>query len=211
MINGIIFDLDGVLLSTDHYHYRAWKQLAGKLDVPFDESINMKLRGVSRMESLEIILGTRAKDYSNKQLIAMCDEKNAIYRTLLKELLPSSVGVSVRQVLNTLIEKKFLLAIGSSSKNAGYIMAKTQLLPFFNVVVDGNKIKKSKPDPEVFLLAASELRLPANQCMVIEDAQSGIDAAKAAGMCAVGFGPYARELMGMDYCITSMDEILQII
>lgn len=192
-IKGIIFDLDGVLVFTDHYHYLAWKKMADRIGVYFDESINNRLRGVSRMASLEIIL----EHYSGPALTeeektSLAEEKNGYYRELLWQMIPDSVTPQVRQTLAELRRRGYKLAIGSSSKNTRTILERTELLDAFDAISDGTNITHSKPDPEVFLKAASFLGLSPENCAVIEDAEAGIDAARAGGMLAVGIGEAAK-------------------
>lgn len=183
MIKGIIFDLDGVLVFTDQHHYQAWKKLADRLGVYFDEEINHRLRGVSRRESLEILLENyHGTPFGEEEKAEMMEEKNRTYGELLKNMNQSDVPQSVRDTLAQLKGFGYLLAVGSSSKNAGIILERTELLPYFAFVSDGNDLCYSKPHPEVFLKAAKGLELMPEECAVVEDAQSGICAAKAAGM-----------------------------
>lgn len=184
-IKGFIFDLDGVLVFTDHFHYQAWKAIADKLAIPFDEQINNRLRGVSRMDSLEIILEKYDGVLSKEEKEVLAAEKNEIYKGLLKSMSRDDVSKEVRETITELRRKGYLIALGSSSKNARFILEKTELLSYFDAISDGNNITKSKPDPEVFLKAAQFLGLNPEQCVVVEDAYSGIDAAKAGGMKAV--------------------------
>ena len=209
MIKGIIFDLDGVLLSTDEYHYLAWKSVADKLGIYFDRVINNKLRGVSRMDSLEIILGeNNSFSVTEKEMLA--EEKNELYRKYLVQLTPSVVNNDVRETLNELRNMGIKTAIGSSSKNTRYILERTNLTQYFDAISDGNNITKSKPDPEVFLKAASFINLEPCDCFVIEDARAGIDAANAGGFIAVAIGD-ATTHPKANYTITRLSEILQII
>lgn len=187
MIKGIIFDLDGVIVHTDEMHYQAWKQVADRIGVVFNREINNRLRGVSRMESLEIIL-EGAKPISDAEKLALSDEKNAAYKKLLQTLREEDVDSDVKMVLRELKNRHIKLAIGSSSKNAGFILEQIKLTGFFDAVSDGNNIEKSKPDPEVFLKAAEFLRLKPSDCAVVEDAYAGIDAAIAGGFYGVGIG-----------------------
>ena len=187
MIKGIIFDLDGVIVHTDEMHYQAWKQVADRIGVVFNREINNRLRGVSRMESLEIIL-EGAKPISDAEKLALSDEKNAAYKKLLQTLREEDVDSDVKMVLRELKNRHIKLAIGSSSKNAGFILEQIKLAGFFDAVSDGNNIEKSKPDPEVFLKAAEFLRLKPSDCAVVEDAYAGIDAAIAGGFYSVGIG-----------------------
>lgn len=189
MKKGIIFDLDGVIVFTDRYHYKAWKHIADRMGIYFDETINNRLRGVSRMESLEIILeqykGEPLTEGQKKELAA---EKNEIYKGFLKLMKPDDVTKEVRETLAELRKRGYKLSVGSSSRNAGLILEQVHLTEAFDAVSDGNNITKSKPDPEVFLKAAGFLGLAPEECAVVEDAYAGIDAAKAAGMEAVGIG-----------------------
>lgn len=185
-IYAIIFDLDGVLCSTDRYHYLAWKALADKLGIPFDEQANGRLRGVSRMESLEILLGEKSSLYSKRERLAMAEEKNSLYKGYLSAMTPGDLSRDVRMTLHTLRQRGYLLAVGSSSKNARLILRQLGLGDFFDAVADGTMITNSKPDPEVFLLAASLLGVPPQNAMVIEDAKSGVRAAKAGRFRAIG-------------------------
>lgn len=147
---GIIFDLDGVLCSTDEYHYRAWKALADRLGIPFDRERNGLLRGVSRMDSLNIILEKSDKAYSQEEKNAMAEEKNTRYRQLLSQMSPADLSGDVKRTLDTLCARGLKLAIGSSSKNTPFILERMGLDGFFDAVADGNCITHSKPNPEVF-------------------------------------------------------------
>lgn len=210
MIKGIIFDLDGVLAFSDKYHYKAWKFIADQENIYFDEVINNRLRGVSRMESLDIILERANKEYSNEEKLRLATIKNDLYVEYLDELKPEDIFFDTRKTLEILLEKGYKLAIGSSSRNTLKILTKTELLKYFNIIVDGNKISNSKPHPEVFLKAQEELELKKDECLVIEDAFSGVDAAKAAGIKAVGIGD-AASYDKCDYHIEKLSDILKII
>ena len=190
-MNAIIFDLDGVLVFTDKFHYQAWKQLADRLGVYFDEEINNRLRGVSRMASLDIVLERADREYSQAEKEAMAAEKNDAYRELLSTMTPADVSDKVRKTLAELKRRGYKLAIGSSSKNAKFILERVQLLDVFDAISDGTNINRSKPDPEVFLKAAEFLGEAPEYCAVVEDAYAGIDAAKAGGMTAIGIGDAA--------------------
>ena len=185
-IRAIIFDLDGVICSTDRYHYLAWKALADRLGIPFDEQKNKLLRGVSRMESLEIILGDRSSHFSEQEKWELAEEKNRIYREYLQTMRPSDLSEDSRYTLQTLRKRGYLLAIGSSSKNTRQILAQLGLEHFFDAVADGTQITRSKPDPEVFFLAASLLGISPEQAIVIEDAESGVQAAETGHFRVIG-------------------------
>lgn len=188
---GIIFDLDGVIVFTDKFHYLAWKSVADELGIYFDEKINNRLRGVSRMDSLDIILEGGKREYSYDEKLEIAEKKNEIYKGYLAKMSLSDVSDEVRKTLSELKKRGYLLAIGSSSKNTKYILERVGLSGFFDAVSDGMNIKKSKPDPEVFLKAAEFINLPPSECAVVEDAFAGIDAAKSAGMTAVAIADAA--------------------
>lgn len=208
-IKGIIFDLDGVICSTDEYHYQAWKSIADDEGIYFDRKINERLRGVSRAESLEIILERAAAVYSPEEKAALMEKKNNVYRELLKNMGPGDVTEEVRNTLRELKERGYGLAIGSSSKNTRFILERTALTDAFDGISDGNMISRSKPDPEVFIKAAGILGLKNEECLVIEDAISGINAANAAGFHSVGIGP-AAECDEAEFKISFFSEILDI-
>ena len=192
MIKGVIFDLDGVIVFTDKYHYLAWKAIADEENIYFDEVINHQLRGVSRMESLEIILKKASKTYSAQEKEQLAYKKNEIYKKYLENLTPSDVSDDVLITLRQLKEKNIKLAIGSSSKNTNLILNKIGLINMFDAIVDGNNISNSKPHPEVFLKAAEKINIDINDCLVIEDAFSGIDAAYAGGFKSCGIGKASK-------------------
>ena len=187
-IKALIFDLDGVIVSTDDYHYRAWKAMADKEGIYFDRTINERLRGVSRMESLEIILERADNQYTDEEKIQMTENKNTLYRELLNELTPNDILPGVMKVLETLKIDNIKVAIGSSSKNTPTILEKIGLKNYFDEVADGNEIKNSKPDPEVFLLAAKKLGIDSEECLVVEDADAGVEAALAGDMKVLAVG-----------------------
>ncbi|MCF6238702.1 MAG: beta-phosphoglucomutase [Candidatus Marinimicrobia bacterium] len=207
----VIFDLDGVLLSTDRYHYQAWKKLADERNIYFDTSINERLRGVSRIESLEIILERSESVYSKPEKEAMASAKNEIYRQLLDSLSSASIFPGVIELLDELDRRGLKKAIGSSSKNAGYILKKVGLSDrFAGVVCDGTHITRSKPDPQVFLKAAILVNVLPEYCLVIEDADAGVLAAKAAGMSVLGMGS-AAEHPECDLRATTLSEAAHLI
>lgn len=183
----IIFDLDGVICHTDKYHYLAWKALADKLGIYFDEEINNRLRGVSRMESLEIVLERYGGTLTEAEKQALAEEKNALYRELLKKMSAEDLSAEVKETLDTLRAGGRILAIGSSSKNTRFILERIGLDGYFDAISDGNNIANSKPDPEVFLKAAQFIGLPAEECLVVEDAKAGIVAA-AGGFDSAAIG-----------------------
>jgi beta-phosphoglucomutase len=193
----IVFDLDGVICFTDVYHYRGWKSVADELGIPFDETVNNRLRGVSRMESLEIILEPyEGEPLSDDRKVELATIKNDRYRVMLGELSPQDLDPAVRTTLDDLRGRGLKLAIGSSSKNAKYILQRIGLGDYFDAISDGTNISRSKPDPEVFLKAAEYLGIDPAKCVVVEDAVAGIDAAHAAGMYGVAMGDAADQGVG---------------
>ncbi len=205
-----IFDLDGVIVFTDKFHYQAWKKMADGMGIYFDETINNRLRGVSRMDSLEIILERyEGEPLSRSEKEALAEEKNASYRELLATMTPADVTDEVRAALKELRDRGYKLAIGSSSKNARFILEKVELLDAFDAISDGNNITNSKPDPEVFLKAAEYLGEKPEECIVVEDAYAGVDAAKAGGMRAAAIGD-AASYEKADYKLDVFEDLLKI-
>ena len=191
-MKAVIFDLDGVICFTDKYHYQAWKALADRLGIYFDEQINNRLRGVSRMASLEIILERAQQSYTQEEKDAFAAEKNALYVELLQQMSPADLSEEVFSTLKALRAAGYLLAIGSSSKNTKLILSRLGLGDFFDAISDGTNITHSKPDPEVFLKAAEMLALAPADCLVVEDAKAGIQAAHAGGFRSAGIGEAAE-------------------
>lgn len=211
MINSIIFDLDGVLVFTDKFHYKAWKKLADSIGVYFDEEINNRLRGVSRMDSLDIILERyEGEPLSSERKRELADTKNGYYRDLLATLTEDDVSMEVRDTLAELKKKGIRIAIGSSSRNAKFILEQVGLTGVFDAVSDGTNITHSKPDPEVFLKAAEFLGEDPSTCMVVEDAEAGIDAAIAGGMYSAAIGD-AVGCNKADYTLNSISDVLSIV
>ncbi|MBQ1457508.1 MULTISPECIES: beta-phosphoglucomutase [Butyrivibrio] len=191
-MKAFIFDLDGVIVFTDKFHYQAWKKMADRMDIYFDETINNRLRGVSRMDSLEIILENyKGHKLGQREKDLLAAEKNDNYRKLLETMTPDDVSTDVRNTLKELRHRGYKLAIGSSSKNTKFILERVGLMDAFDAISDGTNITKSKPDPEVFLKAAEYIGESPKDCYVVEDAYSGIDAAEAGGMTSVGIGDAA--------------------
>jgi beta-phosphoglucomutase len=198
-MQGVIFDLDGVLVSTDELHYQAWKKLAEELGITdFNREDNVRQRGVSRMASLEVVLEKGDKEYTQEEKNEMAERKNNYYIEMLQSLDDSAVLPGAFDTLKMLREKGILTAVGSASKNAPLILEKTGILPLIDKISCGLDVTKSKPDPEVFLVAASKLELSPENCLVVEDAKAGIEAAKAGGMKSLGVGPFHDEL-GADF------------
>ena len=209
-MKAIIFDLDGVIVSTDSLHYRAWKIMADGENIYFDERINDRLRGVSRMESLEIILERASRTYTDEEKTALATKKNDIYRELLQALTPDDRLDSVAETLEKLRAMGYKLAIGSSSRNTPLILDKIGYKDYFDAVSDGNNITRSKPDPQVFLMAADRLGFAPEECYVVEDADAGIAAAKTGGFVAVSIGSAAHN-PAADYKIVKFTELCDIV
>jgi beta-phosphoglucomutase len=187
-IKAVIFDLDGVIVSTDEYHFQAWKRLADSLGIPFGRESNDRLRGISRMESLEILLENSARRYSLDEKREMAERKNTYYRELLKGLSPADILPGVIDIIKGLKDRQVKIAIGSSSRNARAILRAVGLEDEFDVITDGNHIARSKPDPEVFTIAARRLGISSEKCLVVEDAEAGVEAGLAAGMSVLAVG-----------------------
>jgi len=202
-IKAVIFDLDGVIVTTDDCHYRAWKKMADEEGIFFDRERNERLRGVSRMASLEIILERADRKYSENEKTELAQRKNRYYVDLIRQLTPEDILPGVLNNLKELKEHGVKIAIGSSSKNTPIILEQIGLGTVFDAVSDGNNISKSKPDPEVFLKAADMLGIPYAECVVVEDADAGIVAGKAAGMKTVAIG----NAQGGDYHYPSLAEV----
>lgn len=209
-ISAIIFDLDGVLVTTDEYHFKAWKKIADDLNIHFDQELNNQLRGISRMDSLNIILEAANLNLSESEKFMLAEEKNNLYVEYLQLLNESVIDPIIIDTLNKLRGQGIKLAIGSSSKNAKLILERVKLISYFDAISDGNNIKKSKPDPEVFLKAAEYIMEEPHKCLIIEDAVSGIEAGLTAGMKTIAIG-HAATSQKADYKIKSIDEILEII
>ena len=180
-MRAVIFDLDGVLVRTDQAHDKAWRALAGRLGIPFDGRAAARLRGVSRMEALDIGLEGCGRSFTPAEKEALAAEKNERYRALIAEMTPADVAPDTTVTLKALRERGLLLAVASSSKNARFILERTGLTPYFHAVVDGTQIARSKPDPEVFLKAAQALGVSPAEALVVEDAAAGVRAARCGG------------------------------
>lgn len=209
MIQGICFDLDGVLVQTDNLHYLAWKGLADRLGIPFDRAQGDRCRGISRMESLEIVLEHTDHIYSAEEKERFAQEKNEAYRAMLARLSPSDLPADVLPTLRELRRRGYRLALASGSKNAGLILARTGLGRYLDAAADGRCITRSKPDPEIFLTAAKMLDLPPERCAAVDDAVAGIQAGRAAGMVTVAIGDSAAHRAG-DYDLERFGQLLDL-
>lgn len=208
-MKAIIFDLDGVICHTDEYHYLAWKAMADSMNIPFDREMNNRLRGVSRMASLDIILENYTGQLSLAEKEALATQKNELYKESLKQMCPADLSEEVKTTLDALRDRGYKLAIGSSSKNAPFILQQLGLGSYFDAISDGNNITNSKPDPEVFVKAAQMLCIPCEECLVVEDAVSGAIAGKRGGMQVACVGDASAEKAG-DYNLTSFAELLEV-
>ncbi|NMC63433.1 MAG: beta-phosphoglucomutase [SAR324 cluster bacterium] len=188
MIKGVIFDLDGVLVSTDEYHYLGWKRVSEEEGFPFDRELNHRLRGVSRMESLDIILEAAGMQLERAEKEIIAARKNGYYREYLESIDKAALLPGAEEILHELIRLGIKRAIASSSKNARLIVERTGILDLVDEIADGNDINESKPSPEVFLIAAKRLCLDASECLVVEDAEAGVEAGLRAGMKVLGIG-----------------------
>ena len=208
-MKAIIFDLDGVICHTDEYHYLAWKAMADGLGIYFDREINNRLRGVSRMASLEIVLENYSGQLSEAEKEILATQKNELYKESLKNMSPADLSEEVKTTLDILRSRGYKLAIGSSSKNAPFILQQLGLSNYFDAISDGNNIVHSKPDPEVFVKAAQLLCVPCEECLVVEDAVSGAQAGHAGGMKVACVGD-ASEAGAGDFNMNSFAELLDI-
>ncbi|WP_430885968.1 beta-phosphoglucomutase [Fusibacter sp. JL216-2] len=202
---GYIFDLDGVLVDTAKYHFKAWKRLADEMNIRFNEDDNERLKGVSRMASLDIILELGNKTLSEEEKVSLATRKNEWYVEFISKMDASEILPGALEFLKMLKENGYKCALGSASKNAGLILERTGLKDYFDTVVDGTHVSKAKPDPEVFTLGADNMGLSYTDCVVFEDSVAGLQAAKAAGMVAVGIGE-ASVLTDADMVVKDLSE-----
>jgi beta-phosphoglucomutase len=205
-INTFIFDLDGVITDTAEFHYLAWKRLADEEGLKFDKNINEDLKGISRMDSLNIILKRNNKTISEEELQKWATRKNDYYVEYIKKITPDNLLSGIASLLKTLKQKNINIALGSASKNARMVLSNLQIIDYFNLIGDGNSVKHSKPAPDLFLYCANELGVSPKNCIVIEDAEAGIEAAKSAGMKAIGIGS-EKQLYKADFIYPSPSNI----
>lgn len=201
MIRACIFDLDGVIVDTAKYHYLAWKRLANEMGFDFTEHDNERLKGVSRMRSLDILLEIGGKTLSDAEKQARAAQKNEWYVDYITRMTPEEVLPGVIPFLDALRAEGIRIALGSASKNAGIILDKVLLTHYFDAIIDGNKVSEAKPDPEVFLKAAEALGASPAECIVFEDAEAGIEAALRGGMRCVGLG--SPDVLGKAHLVLS--------
>ena len=201
-----LFDLDGVVVDTAKYHYLAWKKLADELGIDFTENHNEKLKGISRMASLDILLNLSnvVLDSSSKEVLAA--KKNTWYLEYISKLTPKDILPGVEKFLNTLKNNGIKIGLGSASKNAMTILENLDLLNKFDVIIDGTKVSRAKPNPEVFLKGALALEVDPNYCVVFEDAEAGVEAAINAGMYSIGIGD-KKILYKADLVLSGLNEM----
>ena len=203
---GYIFDLDGVIVDTAKYHFLAWKKLANSIGIDFSQEQNEQLKGVSRVQSLEKILAWGNKTISAAHFTRLMTSKNDDYLLHVHEMSESEILPDVIKILNFLVDESQPVALGSASKNARLILNKVNLIDKFEAIVDGTNVSKAKPDPEVFLIAAKQLGMPTEDCIVFEDSVAGVQAANSAYMISVGIGD-AKILHEADYIFSDFTEI----
>lgn len=189
-LKAVIFDLDGVITDSAKYHYLAWKELADELDIAFDETYNEKLKGVSRMESLELILknGNANDKYTNEEKHQMAEKKNDNYKELIKQITPNDILPGVLEFLNELKENNIKIALASVSRNAAFIVHQLEIDDYFDYIADAAKVPNAKPFPDIFLAGMNEFGFKPEECVGVEDAKTGIEAIHRAEMKAVGVG-----------------------
>ena len=211
-LKAVIFDLDGVVTDSAKYHYRAWKELADELNIPFDEEYNEKLKGVSRMESLELILknGNAENNYSAEEKARLADKKNEHYKELIKEITPADMLPGVENFLKELKANNIKTALASVSKNAPSIIKQLQAEKYFDYIADAAAVPNAKPFPDIFLVGAEALEVKPENCIGVEDARTGIEAIHRAGMLAVGVGTPA-EMEEADLVLTTSELSLELI
>lgn len=208
MLKAVIFDLDGVVTDSAKYHYLAWKELADELGIDFDEQYNEKLKGVSRMESLELILENKnlQNSYTPEEKMAMAEKKNDNYVKLIQQITPDDILPGIKEFIEQLKQEDIKTAIASVSKNAFFIIDRLQMNDSFDHIVDAAKVTKAKPFPDLFLAAAKAVGAEPEECIGIEDAKAGIEAIKRANMKAVGVGT-AEQMAEADLILSSTKEL----
>ncbi|RLD63685.1 MAG: beta-phosphoglucomutase [Bacteroidetes bacterium] len=204
MIKACIFDLDGVIVDTAKYHYLAWKRLSNELGFDFSENDNEQLKGVSRMTSLDILLGIGGLSFSHDEKLKLAEKKNKWYVEYISKMTPDEILPGVIDFISSLRKNKIKIALASASKNAITILNQIDMTNYFDVIIDGTKVKEAKPNPEVFLKSAQELGIEPQYCIVFEDAVAGIQAAINAEMHNVGIGN-ADILTKADYVINNFE------
>lgn len=208
MLRAVLFDLDGVITDSAKYHYQAWKRLADELNIPFDEAYNEKLKGVSRAESLELLLknGNAQNRYTPEEKRELMERKNTCYRELIKQITPRDVLPGIRELLISLKDKNIKTCVCSVSRNAFDIIDSLELRGYFDHIIDAARIKNAKPDSDIFAAGAYVLGVSPEMCVGIEDAKAGIEAIRKAGIKAVGIGS-REQLAGADMILSGTGEL----
>ncbi|WP_066026029.1 beta-phosphoglucomutase [Enterococcus mundtii] len=203
MFKGVLFDLDGVITDTAEFHYRAWKKLGEEIGISIDRNFNEQLKGVSREDSLTLLLayGKKENDFSNEEFAALAKRKNEYYLEMIQEITPADVFPGIVPLLTELKKTGIKVALASASKNGPLLLDKMQLTGYFDAIADPSKVASGKPAPDIFLLAAKEIGLEATDCLGIEDAKAGIQAIIASGAYPVGVG--RKEDLGEDIPIVA--------
>jgi len=204
---GALFDLDGVLVDTAKYHYLAWKRLAEQLGFEFTEADNERLKGVSRTRSLEIVLEVGGITLTEEEKLRLAEEKNERYLQYIRRMDEAELLPGAKEYLHKLRARGIKIALGSASKNAAFILGRVGIARLFDAIVDGTKVSRAKPDPEVFVVGCKELGLEPADCVVFEDAEAGVQAALAAGMRVVGIGR-ADILRAANLVVRGLDELV---
>lgn len=204
-IKACVFDLDGVIVDTAVYHYKAWRRLANSLGFDFTEHQNEQLKGVSRVRSLQLILGWGGVTKTEEEQEVLATQKNTWYMEMVNQMKPDEILPGAKEFVETCRKAGIKIALGSASKNSMTILNKTGITNLFDAVIDGNKVSKAKPDPEVFLQGAKELGVEPGECVVFEDAIAGVEAAKAGGMKVVGIGQPG--VLDADLVISGLDKM----
>lgn len=203
MFKGVLFDLDGVITDTAEFHYRAWKKLGEEIGISIDRNFNEQLKGVSREDSLTLLLayGKKENNFSNEEFAALAKRKNEYYLEMIQEITPADVFPGIVPLLTELKKAGIKIALASASKNGPLLLDKMQLTDYFDAIADPSKVASGKPAPDIFLLAAKEIGLEATDCLGIEDAKAGIQAIIASGAYPVGVG--RKEDLGEDIPIVA--------
>ncbi len=205
-LKACIFDMDGVIVNSADLHFLAWKQIASGLAIELEDQFEVQLKGLSRVDSLEKILQKGNLVLDNETKISLMDKKNAIYLESIKNQTQADLLPGVLNLLKELKENSIKIALGSSSRNAEIILEKTGIASFFDEVIDGTKVKLSKPDPEVFIRGAAGLGVKPSECLVFEDAISGVEAANKGGFFSVAIGE-AKDFSHADHIINGLHEV----
>jgi len=200
-----IFDLDGVIVDTAKYHFLAWKRLADQLGINFTLDDNERLKGVSRMATLDIILEIGGKNFPDPEREKLANQKNSWYVEYISRMTPEEILPGALEFVTDLKSEKFKVALGSASKNTPMILSRVGMTDLFDAVADGNSVHKAKPDPEVFLTAASLLGVEPERCIVFEDASAGVEAALNAGMICVGIGD--KKILGEAHHVDGLKDM----